>query len=88
MRIAGHEVPLPAWRPLRVGLGIAFLFGGVFWMLPVLGLWMVPVGVLILSVDLPPVRRARRRFDTWFGRSRLRQALRRMRRGKKKGPSG
>jgi hypothetical protein len=79
---------------LRVALGIAFVVGGVFSILPVLGLWMLPVGLLILSVDFPPVRRFRRRLTAWYGRSWLNRAvggLSRMRpniRRKKKGPSG
>ena len=94
LRFAGHEVPLPRWRPLRILLGIAFMLGGVFSILPVLGLWMLPVGVLILSVDLPPVRRLRRRIETWYGRSRLHEAVSSLSRywrktdDKKKGPSG
>jgi hypothetical protein len=29
---------------------------------------MVPLGLLVLSVDLPPVRRARRRLTVWWHR--------------------
>jgi hypothetical protein len=73
---------------------VAFLIGGVFSILPVLGLWMFPVGILILSVDLPPVRRFRRRLVAWYGRSRLRGAVGALSRiwarawSRKKGPSG
>jgi hypothetical protein len=75
-------------------LGIAFLVGGMFAILPVLGLWMIPVGIFILSIDLPPVRRFRRRMVAWYGRSKLRGAVERLSqkwaraRDKKKGPSG
>ena len=31
--------------------------GGVFSFLPVLGLWMLPLGLLVLAVDIPPLRR-------------------------------
>ena len=41
---------------------------GLFGFLPVLGFWMIPVGLLILSVDMPRVRRWRRRFAVWFSR--------------------
>jgi hypothetical protein len=72
LRFGRHRVALPASRVLRVMLGVGFCTGGVFAFLPVLGLWMLPVGILVLSVDLPPVRRARRRFDVKWGRSRMR----------------
>jgi hypothetical protein len=38
------------------------LFGCVGF-LPVLGFWMVPLGLVILSVDMPAVRRWRRRAE-------------------------
>jgi hypothetical protein len=66
----------------------------MFAILPVLGLWMIPVGVLILSVDIPAVRRLRRRTECWYGRSWLRRAVKTLSRiwsgigRKKKGPSG
>ncbi|MBS0272933.1 MAG: hypothetical protein JSR55_00720 [Proteobacteria bacterium] len=79
---------------MRVLLGIAFLIGGIFAILPVFGLWMIPVGILILSVDFPPIRRFRRRMMSWYGRSRLRDAAGSLSQiwakawGRKKGPSG
>jgi len=94
LRFGKHQVPLPGWWPLRIALGIAFLIGGLFSILPVLGLWMIPVGVMILSIDLPPVRRFRRRTIAWYGRSWLRRAIdglsQRWGRAadEKKGPSG
>lgn len=45
---------------LRVGLGLLFILGGVFSFLPILGVWMMPLGLMILSIDFPPVRRFRR----------------------------
>ena len=42
--------------------------GGLLGFLPVLGLWMVPLGLLVLSYDVPGVRRWRRRFEVWFFR--------------------
>jgi hypothetical protein len=44
-----------------MALGGGMVAGGVLGFLPVLGFWMVPVGLAILAVDLPPVRRAQRR---------------------------
>jgi hypothetical protein len=36
--------------------------------LPVLGFWMLPLGLALLSVDLPSVRRRRRKLSVWWGR--------------------
>ena len=36
--------------------------GGTLGFLPVLGFWMIPLGLLVLSQDLPVVRRWRRNF--------------------------
>ena len=70
LRFAGHEIPLPQSRGLRITLGIALILGGILGFLPILGFWMVPLGLLVLSVDLPPVRRARRRLSVWWARRR------------------
>ena len=72
LRFAGREIPLPQSRGLRIGLGIALVLGGIVGFLPILGFWMVPLGLLVLSVDLPPVRRARRRLSVWWARQRAR----------------
>jgi hypothetical protein len=34
----------------------------------VLGFWMIPLGLLVLSVDLPVVRRWRRQLTVWWHR--------------------
>ena len=69
LRFGRHRLSLPASRIFRVLLGVGLCVGGLLSFLPVLGIWMLPLGILVLSVDLPPVRRARRRFDVYWGRS-------------------
>ena len=73
LRFAGRRIALPASRVFRVLLGIGLCIGGIFSFLPVLGLWMLPLGILVLSIDLHPVRRLRRRFDVHWGRSEMRE---------------
>ncbi len=51
---------LPESRTPRVAVGILFVVGGVVSFLPLLGVWMLPVGFLILSIDFPKMRRLRR----------------------------
>jgi uncharacterized protein YjeT (DUF2065 family) len=55
-------------RKLRLTAGVALVIGGILGILPVLGFWMLPLGLLLLSVDVPWVRRARRRLAVWWGR--------------------
>jgi len=70
IRFGDCRLPLPQSRALRIALGGALVLGGVVGFLPILGFWMVPLGLFVLSVDLPPVRRARRRLSVWWGRRR------------------
>ena len=53
---------LPQSRAARIVVGILLIIGGILGFLPVLGFWMLPLGLLILSQDLAPVRRWRRRL--------------------------
>jgi len=68
VRLGSRRMPLPRSRLLRIAIGGLLVVGGFLGFLPVLGFWMVPLGLLILSVDIPRVRRWRRRFAVWFSR--------------------
>jgi hypothetical protein len=46
------------------------MIGGVFAILPVLGLWMLPLGLVLLSEDMPPLRRMTDRCLDWIERRR------------------
>ena len=61
---------LPRHRALRIIIGVALVFGGLAGFLPILGFWMIPLGLLVLSYDIPAVRRWRRRFVVWWERRR------------------
>jgi len=61
---------------LRVPVAILFVLGGIFWFLPVVGLWMLPIGLLLLAVDLPALRP---RVSAWM--ILVRRWLRNRRRG-------
>ena len=61
----------PRW--LRLGIGMLLMLGGILGFLPILGFWMLPLGLLVLSYDLPMVRRWRRRLEVrWLRRWRRR----------------
>ncbi len=42
----------PSARLVRIPLGILLVLGGIFSFLPVLGIWMLPLGLLLLALDL------------------------------------
>lgn len=46
----------PGSRILRIPLGILLIFGGIFSFLPILGIWMLPLGLLVLALDLPALQ--------------------------------
>ncbi len=69
---------MPQSRVGRIIIGALLVVGGILGFLPILGFWMVPLGLLILSQDLPYVRRKRRRLAIWWAR---RQRARQARRG-------
>jgi hypothetical protein len=52
---------------LRKTVGILLVIGGVLGFLPVLGYWMLPLGLALLAVDWPWARRLFRRMVSWWG---------------------
>lgn len=70
----------PEAKWLRLPLSFVLIAGGTFGFLPVLGFWMLPIGVLLLGEDIPPVRRATLRVlgkaQHWWDGWRLRRSAR------------
>ncbi|MBB3949810.1 hypothetical protein [Aureimonas jatrophae] len=73
LEVMGRTFRLPSNRLARMAVGVLFVLGGIFSFLPVLGIWMLPLGLVILSIDIPAVRRMRRRSEVKWGRRRQRQ---------------
>ena len=46
----------PAVRWVRIPVAALFILGGFAGFLPVLGFWMVPLGLLLLAIDVPALR--------------------------------
>jgi hypothetical protein len=46
---------MPRW--LRITTGVVLLIGGVLGFLPILGFWMIPLGLLVLSREFHWARR-------------------------------
>lgn len=63
LKFSGRKIPLPGSPVIRVILGILLVIGGILGFLPVLGFWMIPLGMVVLSVDLPSIRRLRRQIE-------------------------
>ena len=71
-----HEVPgkvarvlrslrHPDSRWVRIPVGVLLMLGGVFSILPFLGLWMLPLGLLLIAYDVPFLRAPVGRFTIW-----------------------
>jgi hypothetical protein len=71
-----HEVPgkvarvlrslrHPDSRWVRIPAGILLILGGIFSILPFLGLWMLPLGLLLIAYDIPILQKPVGRFTLW-----------------------
>jgi len=70
-------------RYLSVPVGLLLVLGGVFSFLPVLGVWMLPIGLAILAPSFPLANRLTRRMLRWS----IRRGLLRNRRNGDQGRS-
>ena len=60
-------------RKFRLPIACVLILGSFLSILPVFGLWMLPLGLMLLALDVPLLRpfisnlliRARRRIDVW-----------------------
>lgn len=68
LKFGRFSIAVPASRLTRIVLGILLCLGGFVGFLPILGFWMLPLGLIMLSIDLAPARRLRRRVEVWWGR--------------------
>ncbi len=71
IKIGSYSYTLPNWAPARILVGVLLILGGLVGFLPVLGFWMVPLGILVLAHDIPRVRLFRQKVAAWWrgGRS-------------------
>ncbi len=74
IKIFNRKIPVPQQKWLRIVLGVSLVLGGLFGFLPIVGFWMLPLGLFVLSVDIPIVRRFTRRVKLMWVRWRRSRA--------------
>lgn len=57
----------PSHRFVRIPIGILLVVGSVFSILPLLGMWMLPLGLMLLAIDVPFLQRPTTRMLQWLG---------------------
>ena len=70
VRVFNRHWHLPESKPIRIGLGILLIALGLLGFLPVLGFWMIPLGLVVISHEFAMARRYRRRTVVWWERRR------------------
>ena len=58
----------PKARWIRLPVGVLFILGSLLWFLPVLGIEMLPIGLLMIAQDVPVLRRPVGRAMLWLER--------------------
>jgi hypothetical protein len=51
-----HHLQSDRAAMIRLPLALLFTLGGLLWFLPFLGLWMLPMGLFLLAVDIPALQ--------------------------------
>jgi len=52
--VAALTAPGRGW--LRLPAALVLIAGGALGFLPILGFWMLPLGLMLLAIDVPPLR--------------------------------
>ena len=58
----------PSSTLVRIPLAILLIVGGIFSFLPVLGLWMLPLGLVLFAQDVPMLQGPMARMLGWIER--------------------
>lgn len=58
----------PSSRWVRIPSGALLIAGGVLSFLPILGVWMLPLGLALLAEDVPALRSSRSKVLDWVER--------------------
>lgn len=60
----------PSSRWVRITGGVLLIAGSFLSILPIFGLWMLPLGLTLLAEDIAPLRQLRDRILDWIERRR------------------
>lgn len=60
----------PSSRWVRIPAGVLLVCGSVLSLLPFFGIWMLPLGLVLLAEDVPRLRRLRGRVLDWIAHRR------------------
>lgn len=61
-----YKAVLTAPRLIRIAVGFLLVVAGFFGFLPVLGYWMIPLGIIVVLFDVPWIRELWRRSRRWW----------------------
>ena len=68
-RLAIEWLHHPPRRWPRLLAAVAFMVGGIFSLLPILGLWMLPLGLALMSDDVPWLKTPLEYSARWIERA-------------------
>ena len=66
LQSAVRRLRRPSARWVRLPAGLLLILGSLFSILPILGLWMLPLGLMLLAEDFKPLRRLTDRALIWI----------------------
>lgn len=58
----------PSSKLVRIPLALLLVLGGIFSILPVLGLWMLPLGLILIAQDIPVLEKPVAQLLGWLER--------------------
>jgi hypothetical protein len=64
----------PGSRRYRVPAAIILILFGIVGFLPIVGLWMIPLGLILIAEDVPALRPPLARFIAWIERKLARRS--------------
>jgi hypothetical protein len=64
--LAWVRKPSSGW--VRYPLALVLIGGGIVGFLPILGFWMIPLGLALIAEDVPFLRRPLARLVAWINR--------------------
>ncbi|MGS5087976.1 hypothetical protein ACVC7V_15945 [Hydrogenophaga sp. A37] len=73
----------PRARMVRLPLGVLCVVASFFWFLPILGLELLPLGLLLIAIDVPFFQRPVATATLWLEQQWLRHKFRRSSRARR-----